>query len=343
MIISLLTGPDDRCDRFLLGSPQATLCHTFAWNDMIQRTFGHKCYYLIATESGAVRGVLPLIHIRSRLFGNQMVSGAFGNYGGPIAENGAALDGLFERCVHLAIEVGCKTIEFRNVDPMPHDLFLRTDKVCLRLPLLNDAEAIWSSFRSETKVRNHIRKAEKAGIVTQCGGLELMDEFYELYTIRMHQLGTPCYTRKLMENIIMTFPEMSRLFVARLHGRPIAARLAVCYNGVVESCWGVTRTEYNNLAPNHALYWAAIKHYCSAGAKYFDFGRSTVETGAYLFKKQWGATPVYLHYQYWSRPGSKITVLSPQHPKFQRRVLMWKRMPLWLTRWIGPWISRSLA
>ncbi|MGQ9651627.1 MAG: FemAB family XrtA/PEP-CTERM system-associated protein [Phycisphaerae bacterium] len=343
MMISFLPAPDERCDRFLQGNPQATLCHTYEWNDMIRRTFGHECYYLMATESGTVRGVLPLVRIRSRLFGNQMVSGAFGNYGGPVADSREALDGLFERSVQLAEEVGCETIEFRNVQPMPQDLLLRTDKVCLRLPLVNDAQSLWNSFRSETKVRNHIRKAEKAGIVTEMGGLELIEEFYELYTIRMHQLGTPCYTRKLMENIIVSFPETSRLFVARLDGRAIAARLAVCYNGVVESCWGVTRTEYNNLSPNHALYWAAIKHYCEAGAKYFDFGRSTVDTGPYLFKRQWGAQPVQLHYQYWSRPGHEVTILSPEHPKFRRRVEVWKRMPLCLTRWIGPRISRSLA
>jgi len=342
MDVAILESRDALCDAYIRSRSDATICHTFAWSEMIVRAFGHRAFYLVAREGPQVRGVLPLIHVRSRLFGNLMVSGAFGNYGGPLADDAAALDALYHRAVELAREQGCESIEFRNVDPLPYDLQLRTDKVCMRLPLPSDPDELWRSFKSDTKVRNHIRKADKAGIVTETGGLELLDEFYELYAIRMRQLGTPCYSRRLMHDILETFPQSSRLFIARLGDVTVAVRLAVCYGGLVESCWGVTHVEYNRLSPNHALYWAALKHYCLAGAACFDFGRSTVDTGPYLFKKQWGTQLVQLHYQYWVRPGHELSFASPDNPKYKRRIRMWKKLPLCVTRLIGPRISRGL-
>lgn len=342
LIVEDLSEPRPDCDIYLAARPDALLCHTYAWNKMVERTFGHKCHYLVATSGGAICGVLPLVHIRSRLFGNQLVSGAFGNYGGAVFNDPAARDALYQRSVELAGQLGCECLEFRNIDPWPYDLKLRTDKVCFRLPLPGDADVLWKSFKSETKVRNHVRKAEKGGITTECGGLELMDEFYDLYTIRMHQLGTPAYPRRLMENIVTTFPETSRVLVARLNGLAVAVRLAVSYNGVVESCWGVTRIEYNDISPNHALYWAALKHYCAAGAKYFDFGRSTVNTPPYFFKKQWGSPQIQLHYQYWSPRGQEFSILTPDNSKYRRKVELWKKLPLWLTRVAGPIVSRGI-
>ena len=342
MEVAILTAANPACDAYLLGRADATICHTYAWSEMVVRTFGHRACYLVAREGDQIRGVLPLMHVKSRLFGNLLVSQAFGNYGGPLAKDRPALDALHHRAVELAREYNCESIEFRNIEPLPYDLQLRSDKVCMRLPLVPDPDELWRSFKSETKVRNHVRKAAKAGIVTDSGGIELLDEFYELYVIRMKQLGTPCYPRSLMHNIIESFPDSSRLFIARREGVTVAVRLTVCFNGIVESCWGVTRVEYNRLSPNHALYWAALKHYCLTGASTFDFGRSTAGTGPYLFKKQWGTRQVDLHYQYWVRPGQELTIQSPDNPKYKRRIEMWKKLPLWVTRILGPRISRSL-
>jgi len=343
MDVSILDGSSPACDEFVGRSPNGKLCHLPAWSRMVERTFGHRGYYLVARDGNAVRGVLSLIHVRSWLFGNRMISQAFSNYGGPLAEDRQTLDALYAEAVGLAERLGCESIEFRNVEPMPYDdLDLRTDKVCMYLPLKGDPDELWRSFKSDTKVRNHVRKAENAGIVAEDGGIELLEEFYRVYAIRMHQLGTPAYPRSLMRGILETFPDNSRLFVARLGNVTVAARLLVHFNGLVQSRWGITLTEYNHLSPNHLLYWAALKHYCRAGASCFDFGRSTVDSGPYRFKKQWGTQIVPLHYQYWVRPGHKLSLANPDNPKYKRRVELWKKLPLRVANLIGPYISRSL-
>jgi FemAB-related protein (PEP-CTERM system-associated) len=341
--VSILEKADPACDEFLKSRHEAAIYHTYGWSEAVRRAYNYRPYYLVARENQTIRGVLPLAYVRSIIFGNRMVSQAHSNYGGPIADSSQALDSLYNRAVELAKEHKCDSIEFRNVNPLPYkELFLRSDKISMRLPLIADPEALWKSFRKDTKVRNLVSKGQKAGIVTVSGGLELLDDFYRLYTIRVHQLGSPCYSKRLMRAILEILPENSRIFVACLGDVTIAAKFIVNFNDCIESCWGATLVEYNHLSPNHTLFWAVMKHYCVRNVKWLDFGRSTVDTRHYDFKKRWGAEEIPLHYQYWVRPGHQLSIASPDNPKYKTKIEIWKRLPLWATRLIGPYISRGL-
>lgn len=342
MDVQILQSPDDACDQFVRQMPNAKLCHLPAWGFMVQRVMRHESLYLAARQGGAVRGVLPLTHVRSRLFGSRMISQAFASYGGPLADGPEVVEALFQKAVAVAGERGCESVEFRSDEQLPFDLAQRGEKIAMRLRLADDADTLWGSFKSETKVRNHIRKAEKRGVTTEAGRGELLDEFYGVYARRMHQLGTPCYSRKLFAGLLETFPDSSRLFVARFEGQTVGARLVFAFNGLVESIWGMTRVEYNRHSPNHLLYWAVFKHYCGQGGEWFDFGPSTAGGTHYKFKKQWGSVPIELYYQCWLPEGRTLEVLSPDNPKFKRRIAMWKKLPYWLTRLAGPVISRQL-
>jgi FemAB-related protein (PEP-CTERM system-associated) len=339
MNVETLSAPDAACDAFVSGRPDGKICHLPSWSFMVQRVFGHQSWYLVARESLTVRGVLPLVHVRSRLFGNRMVSQAFANYGGILADGEVVQKALFDRAVEIAAGLGCESIELRNIDPLPYDLQLRGGKACMHLPL-SDPEALWKGF--DPKVRNQVRKAEKSGIVAVDGGAELVDDFYAVYTSRMRQLGTPCYSRRFMKGMVETFPNNGRVFVVRLDEKPIGAGITTCFNGFAEIPLAATLTEYNSLCPNNLLYWSVIRHYAGAGASVFDFGRSTVGAGTYQFKKQWDPTQVDMHYQYWVAPGHELSISSPDNPQYRRKVEMWKRLPLWLTRLLGPRISRGL-
>lgn len=340
MNISMLKSPDVQCNEFVRQKPDATLEYMPAWSCMIEQTFGHKSCYLVAREGDSICGVLPLTHVRSKLFGNRMISQAFSNYGGPVVESLGASDALYKRAVELATELNCDWMEIRNVDPLPYDLREATNKITMHLQLTPEPNELWHSFKP--KVRNQVRKAEKSGIVVLSGGLELLDDFYRVWTVRMHQLGTPCYSRKLFSAIMKTFPENCRIFLVHLNNTTVGGAFVYCFNGLVQIRWAATLVEYNTLCPNNLLYWSIMKHYCLAGASCFDFGRTTVNSGQHRFKKQWGAIEIPLHYQYWTRPGHKLSLAKPDNPKYKKKVELWKKLPLWMTRLAGPYISRSL-
>ena len=340
MKVDICDSYNPECDQFVQHIPTAKICHLYAWAEMVERTFGHKSFYLVAREGGTVCGVLPLTHVRSRLFGNRMISQAFSNYGGPLTKSPAASDAMCKRAVELATENGCESLELRNIDPIPCDFYLRTDKISMYLPLTSDPTELWRSLRPQ--IRNRVHKAEKSGIVTVNGGPELLKDFYRIWTIRIHQLGTPCYPRKLFSSIMETFADCCQIFLARLNNTTVGALFVHCFNGLVQVCWGAALAEYNHLAPFSLLFWSVAKHYCEAKAKCLDFGTSTASSSQYEFKKRWGAKPIQLHYQYWTRPGHELSLVKPDNPKYRDKIQMWKNLPLWMTRLIGPHISRSL-
>jgi FemAB-related protein (PEP-CTERM system-associated) len=269
-----------------------------------------------------------------------MISQAFSNYGGPLTENEVALNALYERAVELSEKHECESMEFRSLESLPYDLHQRTDKVTMCLELNSDPGKLWKQLRPQ--IRNRIRKAEKAGLTISTGSLEMLKDFYRIWTRRMHQLGTPCYPRKLFSAVLKAFPNDSRIFLVNIDRIPVGGLFVYSFNGLAQSRWGAVLTEYNDISPNYLLNWAAMKHFCAAGAKWFDFGRSTVGSGQHIFKKRWGAKQIPLAYQYWARPGYDLSIARPDNPKYAARVETWKKLPLWLTRLAGPYISCSL-
>lgn len=329
------------CDEFVRQRDDAQLCHLPAWTRMVEAAFGHRGYYLVARENGSVCGVLPLIHVRSRLFGNRMVSQAFSDYGGPIATGPAAMQALYNRAVELATRTGCQYLEFRNTVAMPYASHLRTDKVCARLRLAPDPQDVWKGLRPQ--IRNRIRKAEKCGVAVTHGHRDLLDDFYRLWTVRMRELGTPSYPRKLFEGILTTFAEQSRIFVARCRGQIVAALFACAFNGIAHTRWGAALRTYDAESPNYLLNWSAIEYYCRDGALWLDFGRSTADSSQHVFKKRWGAETVPLNWQYWTPCGQDLHVVRPDAPAYKRKTEIWRKLPLVVTRVVGPRISSGLA
>jgi serine/alanine adding enzyme len=251
-----------------------------------------------------------------------------------------AKEALFHYAAKIATEHNCDSIEFRNVNPLPFNLFLRTDKVNMHLHLTADPEELWKGFSAT--VRNQVRKAEKSGLVVMSGGSEFLDEFYRIYSLRMRQLGTPSYSKRLMKGILDTFPDQSRIFMTYYNGFAVGAGFTVRFGSFTEIPWAATLIDYNSLCPNNLLYWSIIKYYCLSGATCFDFGRCTVNSGTYKFKKQWGAEEVNMNFQYWVRPGHQFAITSPDNPKYKKKIEIWKKMPLALTNLIGPILSKNL-
>lgn len=341
MDVSFLDSAHAECERFIARTAGARLCHMPAWTDMVEQTFGHRGYYLLARDYGDICGVLPLTHVRSRLFGNRIISQPFNDYGGPVVTDPAALPALYDRAVEIATRCRCDSIEFRNTVPLAYDLRLRTDKMSMYLPLTSDPQDLWKTLRHKT--RNRVRKAERAGLTVTSGGPELLEEFYRVWTIRMRELGTPCYPRRLFHNIMETFPGSGRVFLARLDGVTTAVLFAYTFKGWVQCSWGAALRDFDGMGPNYILNWRAIEYYCEKGMRWFDFGRSTIGSGQHTFKQRWGAEPIQLCWQYWTASDRKLTLTRPTDTRYRRKVELWKRMPLWTSRLVGPWLSRSLG
>ena len=329
-------------DAYVARHPSGTLYHLSRWRNVIEQSMRHRYHALAATEDGQIVGVLPLAYLRSWMFGRFLVSLPYFNYGGILADNPEAAKRLFAQAAELANELSARHVELRQTEPLIPDVPTKTHKVAMHLPLSADPELLWESLKP--KVRNQIRKPQKAGFVARHGHDELLGDFYAVFARNMRDLGTPVYSKGFFRHILESFPENSHMVCVYLDDEQtcVAAGFVLGYRDTLEIPWASSLRSHNALSPNNLLYWEVLRYGCEHGYKAFDFGRSSKDSGTYRFKKQWGAQPVPLYWQYWLRAGDELPEINPQNARYQRRIALWQRMPVWLTRLVGPRIVRNI-
>jgi len=333
-------GEAGEWDAFVSAAPGSSGYHRIVWRDILQRSFGHRPVYLACREGGAITGVLPLIHMQSRLFGSFLVSLPFVTYGGLLCRDKAGAEALLALAAELRDRLGARHVELRHAGGTELDLPDRRHKVAMVLSLDGGEEEMWKGFGA--KVRNQVRKAGKAGLEAVWGGAELLDDFYAVFVRNMRDLGTPVYARSFFARVLDSLPHATRLVAVRLAGRPVAAGLLYRHGETLEIPWASSIRDFNSLCPNNLMYWEAIRHGLGNGLKRFDLGRSTPGAGTYRFKAQWGAEPQELRWHYILPQGAAMPDLTNQNPKFSLAISLWKRLPLPVTRVIGPGIVRCI-
>lgn len=308
------------------------------WLSAIASGLGHLCWRINALSG---EGELPVALVRSPLFGRFLVSLPYVNTAGPSVSEPAIAAELVQKAIDAADEHRVRFLEVRSEFAVVHEkLLTRTDaKVHMRLPLTDTADQLWKQF--DPKVRNQIRKAEKCNLTVHWGGAELLAEFYRVFAVNMRDLGTPVYGKRLFQAILNTFGEDAELCVVRMGQKPIAGALLVHGDEFSEVPSASSLRSYNQTNPNMLMYWHLLMRAIDRGSRYFDFGRSSVDSGTYRFKKQWGAVPCPAIWQYYVRRGT-MADMRPENRRFSRAIKVWKCLPVWLTRCIGPLIVRGI-
>jgi len=327
-------------DQYVESHPEGSIDHLWRWRDVFSRVFDHESTYLVARREGAVAGLLPLVHFRSRLFGRFLVSVPFLNYGGVLASDVAAGDALIAEAHQLARRSGASHIELRHTSRQFASLPCRAHKLKLTRPLPSTPEALWSAV--DRKVRNQVRKAQKDGLTAQTGHSELISDFYTVFSRNMRDLGTPVYPKSLFVEAARLFSHDLYVYVVRLGRVPVAAAIALRFKDIIIVPWASSLREYRQHCPNMLLYWTMLENASQLGVRTFDFGRSTRGAGTHHFKLQWGATETPLHWEYLLLTKSAVPDHGPSNAKFAAAISVWQRLPLWVTETFGPAIVRNI-
>lgn len=328
-------------DGYVAASTHATAYHQLAWKQVIEKSFGQRAYYLVSEDGkGKIDGILPLVQLKSLVFGNFFVSLPYFNYGGICANRPEISQALLQEAIRVAREAGAEHLEIREMAPRENGLLCKTAKVSMRLGLPDSPEALWNLFPS--KLKSQIRKPQKEGFSVRIGGEEELDPFYQVFSLNMRQLGTPVYSRAFFQEMMRAFPHSTSICVVRGNNKPVAAGFLVGFKNTMEIPWASSLREYSRLAPNMLLYWSVLSFASERGYHMFDFGRSTPGEGTYQFKAQWGATPMPLYWYYWMRESGPLPEINPQNRKYRLAIEIWKRLPLPITQMVGPRIVRNI-
>jgi FemAB-related protein (PEP-CTERM system-associated) len=327
-------------DAFVAAAQDGTFFHTAAWRHVIERAFRHRAQYAYVERDGAITGILPLVHVKSRLFGNMLTSTPFCVYGGPLAadpESAAALQG---HMADLLQRTGARAVELRYREPVETDWLSRPPLyVTFRKQMHPDAEANLKEI--PRKQRAMVRKGMQNGLRASAGFD--VDPHYRIYAESVRNLGTPVFSRTYFGLLLEVFRHCSDTVTILDGDAPVASVLNFYFRDEVLPYYGGGTARARARAANDFMYWEVMRRACERGFRIFDFGRSKIGSGSYHFKKNWGFEPAPLNYRYLLAEGGRIPEQNPLNPKFRLLISAWKRLPLPVANLLGPPIVRGIG
>ncbi len=327
-------------DEFVSSRPDGSFFHLSGWRIVFEESLGHRCHHLFVERDGKITGVLPLVHLRSRLFGNALVSSPFCVLGGPVAEDPGCLAELDAAAADLATELGVDYLEYRLCQASKRD-WPRQDSLyaLFRRQLSPDPDAVLRSV--PRKRRAMIRKAVAGGLRgVSDGGIE---RFYPLFATNVRNLGTPVLPRAYFECLRRVFGPACQITTVERSGQALSSVLSFVFRDAILPYHGGSGPAGREFAANDFMYWEVMRRACEAGLATFDFGRSKRGTGSFEYKSIWGFEPEPLSYEYLLLKRSSIPEINPLNPKYRLAISAWKRLPLPIANWLGPRLARNLG
>jgi FemAB-related protein (PEP-CTERM system-associated) len=339
-VVDVTAADAQRWDDFVNASPSSTLYHLYGWRRVVEQTFGHRTYYWCAVSGPHVTGVLPLVRLKSWMFGDMVIALPYFNYGGICADDAASRDALLRAGIALTRDVHADFLEVRETEDWGEGLPRKTSKVSMRLPLTRTKDELWKGLGA--KLRNQVQRPGKEGMTAAIGREERLDDFYDVFAANMRDLGTPVYPKAFFRNILRQFPDRTWIATVTAGRRTVAAGFLAGFKDRLEIPWASSLRAFNRFSPNMLLYWRSLEFACERGYRVFDFGRSSPGESTYRFKEQWGARPHQLYWYYWLPDGGEMPQVNPKNPKYRAAIKVWQNLPLSLTRYLGPGIVKYL-
>lgn len=325
---------------FALHAPQSAFFHLPEWQSILEQTFGHKTYFLCARQGGQIQGILPLIHINSKLTGHYLTSVP----GGLCAVNPVAAAALIEHAKTLTRAVNARYLILRDSQERWDGTGLvTTSEHCSSfVNLSSNWKNSWDALDSET--RRRIKKASKNGVEFKAG-LEYLDEYYPIYLKTMRSKGTPTFGLRFFRNVALQFPDKFLLTIIHHNGQVVGGGFVGQVNHTLYCLWSGMLREFYKAYPTYLLYWETIKIGYERDLTLVDLGRSREGSGSYDFKKQWGVEPRPLYQLYYLNGITKPPAVGQSmetDTKYRLFTGLWRYLPLSVTEAIGPHLRKRM-
>lgn len=326
-------------DDYVQNHSEGTFFHLSAWQTVFKKSFGFKCHYLIAKQEDKIVGLLPLTEQRSWLFGHSLVSSPFCVYGGVIADSDSIKKELEQAACQLADNLQVDYLELRYKSKQSNDFHEKSAHSYFVMPLFETDEENLLSVKK--KQRAVIRHSMKNGLETEVN--QDINDFYAIYSESVRNLGTPVFSKKYMDTLKEVFPNNLDILTVKSDGKTVSSVLNFYYKDQVLPYYGGGTYDARRLKSNDHMYYKLMCHAANKDCTSFDFGRSKNDSGAYKYKSTWGIEAQPLYYYYYLVKAKSVPNLSPNNPKYQLFIKAWQKLPVSLSQWIGPFLSKYLG
>jgi len=321
--------------------PQGTLFHGLAWKRAVERTFGHRSWYLFAESGRRIVGVLPLFQINSLVAGRFLTSVPYATYGGLLTDDQSIGEALFNKAKGIAADVGAKSIELRSMTAAIPSLAVENTHATFRKALPLQEEEVQALMPRKARAAAR-RAAERFGL-TVAFDRGLLPTVWKLYARSMRRLGSVNYPYQFFEELVRASGENSVVQVVRHGSRPVAGLLTFLYRDTVVPYFSGVDERDDIYGLNNFLYAESMQWGVRHGYRVYDFGRTRVDNaGCFDFKRFCGFEPTLLQYQTYVLPGMQAPDLAPSSPRWAAARRVWKVLPLGITQPVGGWLSKSI-
>lgn len=329
----------DEWEEFVRAAPAATFFHRRGFTQALEEVFGFRTRLLGARRDGRLVGVLPLCELTPPLGRPRLLSLPFAVEAGIAALDDDARAALERAAISLGREREARDLELR--DGLGGAAFhVRDDVYCRfrrRLSACDD-----ENFASiPRKQRRMIRRGQASGL-RACVERDAA-VFYDLYAHAQRRLGTPVLPRPWFDGLLRHFPEDAVVLVVRRGETPVAAVLSFFFRDSVLPYYAGSRDQDFRYGVNDFMYWELMRLACRRGARRFDFGRSRRGSGAFQYKRHWGFEPEPLRYRIHSLGHAAPRRRGLDDAPMRLLSWGWRRLPLSLTKKLGPAFSRHFA
>ena len=329
-----------RWDGFVQSHAEGTFFHRSGWHGIFRDIFRLTPRYLIAERGSDIVGILPLVYQRSALFGNALIAAPFCVEGGPIASDEQVASALVSAALSIQAQTASPYVEFRSRRAKQAGWAVRKDLYATFSGSLSadDKENLLAIPRKQRAV---VRKTLESKLVSEVS--DGVDDVFRVYAESVRNLGTPVFAKRYFAALKKAFGADCDAVVIRDDGEPVSAVLNFYHKDTVLPYYGGGTAGARRTGANDFLYWEVMRRAAQRGYRRFDFGRSKAGTGAFAFKKNWGFAPEWLEYEYHFLAGQTMPDKNPLNPKYSLFIAAWKRLPLPVANFIGPWIIRGLG
>jgi FemAB-related protein (PEP-CTERM system-associated) len=323
----------------------ATFTALDPWSQLVRQTYGYEIHRFEALVDDEVKGLLVLTHVRHPIFGNYLATSPFGSYGGFAFATDDSRNALLDTAHKLSDVLRVKYCVLRFLDdgstpPAPwvqHPIY---STYFIDLP--KDAEELWSRFGSQH--RKHTRQALRKCFQIRFGHLELLDEAYDVLARSMHELGSPYHSKEYLRTMAeLLGDDLEFALVHDAEGTPAGAAVLVYQDATASNLHANILREFRSSYAGEFLYWSLLEHYCQRGMKICDMGRSLNGSGNETYKMKWRPRKAPLAYWYYLPKGGAVPELNQKSAKFQLAIRVWKVLPSFVVRTLGPHLIRGIA
>ena len=334
-------------DSYVKQHQQGSFFHLSGWQQVISKSFHHDCYFLYAELDGHIVGVLPLVEVKSKLFGHALISTPFCVYGGAIADTPALTRQLEQEACLLAEKLSVDYLELRYQEKQDSTLLLKQAHSTFGCELPEDKGQILPAIKK--KQRAVIRHALKNDLSFSLeSGKQNLADFYQLLSTSYRNLGTPIFSKHYFENLVTVFGNDVDIAVikSKIENKDEQLSSAVMnfyFNEQVLPYYGGGNDNARGLKSADYMYYQVMCSASEKGCRWYDFGRSKNDSGPYKYKKNWGMEPKPLYYYYHLVNATELPNLSPNNPKYKLFIGLWQKLPLKVSQIVGPFLSKFLG